>query len=79
MVVAATNGISGIISPDGSIVVQTDQKTREILDEQVTLADGVTLGVRLGFWVEALITLAALVLLTLAYLGRRRSTGTLVR
>ncbi|HSS68331.1 MAG TPA: apolipoprotein N-acyltransferase [Nocardioidaceae bacterium] len=79
VVVAATNGISGIISPDGSVLVQTDQKTREVLDEQVTLADGVTLGVRLGFWVELLITLAAIALLTLAYLGRRRSLGTLVR
>jgi apolipoprotein N-acyltransferase len=77
VVVAATNGISGIIAPDGSVVVQTDQRTRAVLDEQVTLADGITWGVRLGFWVEALISLAALALLVRAYLGRRRSTGTL--
>jgi apolipoprotein N-acyltransferase len=77
VVVAATNGISGIISPDGSVVVQTEQRTRAVLDERVTLADGVTLGVRLGFWVEALVSFAALVLLALAYLGRRRSAGTL--
>jgi apolipoprotein N-acyltransferase len=50
-----------------------------VLDEQVTLADGITLGVRLGFWVEALISLAALVLMGRAYLGRRRSAGTLTR
>jgi apolipoprotein N-acyltransferase len=79
VVVAATNGISGIIAPDGSVVVQTDQRTRAVLDEQVTLADGTTWGVRLGFWVEALISLAALVLLARAYLGRRRSAGTLTR
>jgi apolipoprotein N-acyltransferase len=79
VVVAATNGISGIIAPDGSVVVQTQQRTRAILDDQVTLADGVTWGVRLGFWVEALISLVALALLTGAYLGRRRSAGTLTR
>jgi apolipoprotein N-acyltransferase len=79
VVVAATNGISGIISPDGSVVVQTAQRTREVLDEQVTLADGITWGVRIGFWVEALISLAGLVLIARAYLGRRRSTGTLSR
>jgi len=79
VVVAATNGISGIIAPDGSVVVQTEQRTRAVLDEQVTLADGVTWGVRLGFWVEALISVAALALLARAYLGRRRSAGTLTR
>jgi len=79
VVVAATNGISGIISPDGSVVVQTDQRVRAVLDEQVTLADGITWGVRLGFWVEALISLGALVLLARSYLGRRRSAGTLTR
>jgi apolipoprotein N-acyltransferase len=79
VVVAATNGISGIISPDGSVVVQTAQRTRAVLDEQITLADGITWGVRLGFWVEALISLAALALVARAYLGRRRSTGTLSR
>jgi apolipoprotein N-acyltransferase len=77
VVVAATNGISGIIAPDGSVIVQTDQRTRAVLDEQVALADGITWGVRLGFWVEALISLAALVLLARTYLGRRRSAGRL--
>jgi apolipoprotein N-acyltransferase len=77
VVVAATNGISGIINPDGSVLVQTEERTREVLDEQVTLADGITWGVRIGFWVEALISLTALALLGRAYLGRRRSAGTL--
>jgi apolipoprotein N-acyltransferase len=77
VVVAATNGISGIISPDGSVVVKTEQRTRAVLDEEVTLADGVTWGVRLGFWVQALVSLAALALVGRAYLGRRRPPGTL--
>ena len=42
VVVAATNGISGVVAPDGAVVVQTEQRTREVLDEQVELADGIT-------------------------------------
>ena len=59
--------------------MKTGQRTRAVLDEQITLADGITWGVRLGFWVEVLISLASLGLLARAYLGRRRSTGTLAR
>jgi apolipoprotein N-acyltransferase len=77
VVVAATNGISGVIAPDGSVVVQTDQRTRAILDESVTLADGVTWGVRIGFWVEAALTVLGLALVARAYLGRRFAAGRL--
>ncbi|MEP6666645.1 MAG: nitrilase-related carbon-nitrogen hydrolase, partial [Nocardioidaceae bacterium] len=75
VVVAATNGISGIVAPDGDVVVETKQKTRAVLEEQVTLGDGVTLGVRLGLWVELLICALALVAISGSALGRWRRAG----
>ncbi len=75
VVVAATDGISGIVAPDGAVVVSTAEKTRAILDEPVTLAAGVTWGMRVGFWVELLLSLSGLAWAVAAYLGRRRETG----
>jgi apolipoprotein N-acyltransferase len=73
VVVAATNGISGIIAPDGTVVARTEQRTQEVLDEQVELGAGITLGLRIGLWVElALCGLAATVVVA-NRLGRRRS------
>jgi apolipoprotein N-acyltransferase len=77
VVVASTNGISGVVAPDGSVVVQTGQRTRAVLDEQVELADGLTWGVRFGFWVELILSLLALGLAAWAYLGARRAAGRL--
>ena len=55
VVVAATNGISGIVAPDGAVLARTDVKTQEVLLETVTLADGRTWGVRLGGGLEWLL------------------------
>ena len=77
VVVAATNGISGIISPDGEVVDATAAKTREVLVEQVTLADGVTWGVRIGGWLELALAMFGLAWALRAYLGRRREIGTM--
>jgi apolipoprotein N-acyltransferase len=73
VVVAATNGISGIIAPDGTVVARTQQRTQEVLDEQVELGDGITLGVRIGLWVELAMCGLALVALVVNRLGRRRT------
>ncbi|MGH3471423.1 MAG: apolipoprotein N-acyltransferase [Nocardioidaceae bacterium] len=75
VVIASTDGISGIINPDGTIVVQTKQKTRAIIDERVTTADGVTLGVRIGGWLDIALALAGLLAAVGAYLGNRRTLG----
>lgn len=77
VVIAATNGISGIVRPDGSVMIRTEEKTRAVLDEQVELADGRTWGVRLGFWIELLLTAAGVALSGVAFLGARRRKGTL--
>jgi apolipoprotein N-acyltransferase len=75
VVIAATDGISGIIAPDGTVMASTKQRTSEVLDDQVQLANGLTLGVRIGYWLKIVLSAAALGLSGLAYLGRRRADG----
>ncbi len=48
VVVAATNGIAGVIAPDGSVVDRSQRLTRDIIVETVDLRTGVTPGVRVG-------------------------------
>lgn len=77
VVIAATNGISGAIEADGSVLAETDQKTRAIVDEEIDLADGTTWGIRIGGWVEIALALLGVALMVVAYLGRRRGAGTM--
>lgn len=50
LVVASTNGVSGVIAPDGRVVAQAAPRTQRVLVEQVGLADAVTPAVRMGPW-----------------------------
>lgn len=78
LVVAATNGISGVIAPDGSVVASTDPRTRAVLLEEVDLMQGVTPGVRLGPWLSwgcALVTALAVVFHLVTYRRRRASAA----
>jgi apolipoprotein N-acyltransferase len=75
VVIAATNGISGIIAPDGTVLASAKQRTQAVLEERVQLADGLTLGVRIGSWLKLALSVIALGLSALAYLGRRRAVG----
>jgi apolipoprotein N-acyltransferase len=79
VVVAATNGISGVVAPDGSVVAKTEQRTRAVLDEQVALGDGITLGVRIGLWVELALCGLGLVWVMANRLGRRRAPAKIDR
>ncbi|MFC6285273.1 apolipoprotein N-acyltransferase [Nocardioides sp. GCM10027113] len=77
VLVAATNGVSGVIAPDGSVVAEADPRTRAVLVEQVGLSDELTPAVRIGPWLGRLC--AALVgvalLATLFPYVRRRAVG----
>ncbi len=75
VVVASTDGISGFFSGSGDVLARTSVHTRAVLERQVTLATGKTWGVRLGFWVDLGLTLAALCLTVVAVLGKRRRSG----
>ena len=48
VVVASTNGVSGVIAPDGTVVDRTQRLTQEVLVETVDLRTGLTPGVRVG-------------------------------
>ena len=74
VVVAATNGISGIIAPDGTVVDRAGIRTRDVLVREVGLGTGVTPAVRLGAWTgRVCLTLTILgLLLTLVPYRRRQ-------
>lgn len=72
-VVAATTGVSAIVSPDGSVVAQTELFVPAALVSDVPLRTEQTLATRLGPWPEYAVTAFAVVmLLTGIVLARRR-------
>lgn len=79
LVVASTNGISGVIAPDGSVVAAAEPRTQAALVETVGLSTSITPAVRLGAWPgRFLIALAAVGLLVTLLssgvpYGRRRN------
>jgi apolipoprotein N-acyltransferase len=79
VVVAATNGVSGIIAPDGRVIAKAPVSTQRVLQAAVTPSDRVTLAVRSGAWLELAVALSGLAgVLCGILLGRRdrrRSAG----
>jgi hypothetical protein len=69
------DGISGIISPDGTVVASARERIRKVLDERVALADGLTPGIRFGGQLKAGLSVLGLLATAWAYLVRRRSDG----
>jgi apolipoprotein N-acyltransferase len=76
VVVAAINGITGVIAPDGSTVTSIPVRTQGYVDARVGLYDAVTPAVRIGPWLGR--TCAGLVILgwLLAWGQYRRTRGT---
>ena len=79
LAVSSTNGVTGVIAPDGTVVASAAQRTQAVLVEQVGLERGITPAVRIGPWSgRFLVALTAVGLLFtvlssgLPY-GRRRS------
>ncbi len=71
--VASTNGVSGVIAPDGEVVATADPRTTDVLVERVGLVDDVTPGTRVGAWVARVCVLVTLVALLAGALTYRRS------
>ena len=46
--VAASNGIAGVIAPDGSVLDRTERRTQDLLVETVDLKSGSTPGLGIG-------------------------------
>ena len=77
VVVAATNGVSGVIRPDGSVVDRAAVRTRDVLEATVDLSSDVTPAVRIGAWSGRLfIAVSALgLLMGLVPYRRRQQTA----
>jgi apolipoprotein N-acyltransferase len=76
VVVAAINGISGVVRPDGEVVASVPARGQEVLVETVGLSTTITPAVRWGLW-PARLVLAFLVCHTfvVAATYRRRRRG----
>jgi apolipoprotein N-acyltransferase len=59
VVVAATNGVSGIVTPQGEVVERAAIRTQETLVRSVLLPGGLTAGIRFGWAIELLLALVA--------------------
>ena len=75
VVVAAINGISGVVRPDGEVVTSVPARGQEVMVESIGLSETLTPAVRLGVWparlaLVFLVCHTALVLVT--YRRRRR-------
>lgn len=74
VVVASTNGISGVIGPDGTVRDQLAPRTTDIAVAQVPLIDAQTPAVRYGSLIRQVLSLAgvtAVITATAAAAGRR--------
>jgi apolipoprotein N-acyltransferase len=76
--VAAINGISGVVRPDGTVAASVPARREGVLVEEVGLSPTTTPAVRLGVW-PARLALAFLVChaayVLVAYRLRRRSAS----
>jgi apolipoprotein N-acyltransferase len=71
--VASPSGISGVIAPDGTVVRQSEEATRQVFVEEVPLRTSPTLAARLGPGPEWLLTIVGLGALAFAAYRSRRS------
>ncbi len=70
--VATTNGVSGVIAPDGEVVATAEPRTQDVLLEEVALIDELTPATRIGSWAGRVLALLTLVGVVLALVVRRR-------
>jgi apolipoprotein N-acyltransferase len=76
--VAATNGLTGLIAPDGTVLDAASPRTRTVLMRELPLDTAVTPGIRLGIWIgrgAVAVTVAALLLVVVTYRRGRRSVA----
>lgn len=73
VVVAAVNGQSGVIGPDGQVDSRLPIRTRDTLVTELRLADGVPPSMWVGPWLGRGSVAAALAVLLLCFLAYRRS------
>ena len=72
VLVASTNGISGVIHPDGRIEHKSAQGVRDVYVATVPVRDGTTLATKLGGWPQWILTALGLLAAVAALVRRRR-------
>jgi apolipoprotein N-acyltransferase len=72
VVVVATNGVSGIIAPDGSVVQRAPTRKTVVMERTVGLRSFVTPAVRLSRWIDLLLGLTAVAAVAVAVVLERR-------
>ena len=70
--VSSTNGVTGVIAPDGEVVAEAEPRTQDVLVERVGLIDSVTPATRIGPWSGRVLAVLTVVGLALALVGGRR-------
>jgi len=60
VLVAATSGVSAVITPDGTVRAESTIFTSDLLEDSVPVREGLTLAARLGAWPEWLASLAGM-------------------
>jgi apolipoprotein N-acyltransferase len=73
LVVASTNGVTGVVAPDGSVVASAEPRTQAALVERLDLASSVTPAVRIGPWSGRLLMVVTIAGLIAALVPYRRS------
>ncbi len=73
--VATTNGVSGLIAPDGHVIATADKRTRAVLVERLGLTSQLTPATRIGPWsgrTAMVLTVVGVLLVLLPYRRRRQ-------
>jgi apolipoprotein N-acyltransferase len=73
VVVVATNGVSGVIAPDGSVVERAPVRETVVMEHDVPLRTVITPAVHVSRWVEMALTLLAALALSASIAVDRRS------
>jgi apolipoprotein N-acyltransferase len=73
LAVASTNGISGVIAPDGTVAARSETRTTSVEVEEVALMSGLTPAVWLGAWPSRAFTLLTCLGLALGIVTYRRN------
>ena len=76
VVVVATNGVSGVIGPDGDVLARAPVRETAVLETEVTQHFGATPGIRYGAVVQGLIlAVAVLGQVVVSFTRRRRRSA----
>jgi apolipoprotein N-acyltransferase len=73
VVVVATNGVSGIVAPDGTVIRRVPTRTAAVLERDLPLRTATTPALRFSGWVEGALVLVALAALVASVVDRRTS------